>query len=73
MLSIVQSRYMGKLLLLILLYYVIRFVVKYVFPTVKTYNQIKKKVNQQAQTNTKQPHQSLYEDKGEYIDYEEIT
>ncbi len=73
MFSIVQSRNMGKLLLLILLYYVIRFVVRYVFPTVKTYNQIKRKVNQQAENNPNKTQESLYENKGEYIDYEEIT
>ncbi len=64
---------MGKLLLFIVLYYLIRFVVRYVLPTVKTYNQLKKKMNGQTAYQKEPEEKSLYENKGEYIDYEEIT
>ncbi len=65
---------MIKLLVLVGLYYMIRFVIRFVYPTVKAYNKIKKIVRNQNTTHTaEKPRESLYAKKGEYIEYEEIT
>lgn len=65
---------MGKLLLLIGLYYLIRFIFRFVYPTFKAYTQIKKNVqNNNAGGKSNATKESLYAKKGEYIEYEEIS
>ncbi len=73
MFTIVQGATMVKILLLIFLFYVGRFIVRFVYPTYKAFHAVKKKMNERTAPNQEPKKESLYENKGEYIDYEEIS